>query len=367
MVGGKVFVLCRDQIAILRDFNGDGETDFVECFNSDHQVTESFHEFAMDLQTDAAGNFYYAKGARHGKTGVVPQHGTLLRVQNDGSRTEILATGFRAPNGVCVNPDDTFFLTDQEGFWMPKNRINWVRPGRFYGNLWGSTDVTDPSDAAMEPPLCWITNAVDRSPAEIVRVEGTAWSPLRGQLLNLSYGYGKVFIVPHEKVGDQLQGGVSELPIRPLPTGLMRGRFHLGQLYACGMFAWAGNQQQPGGFYRIRATGKPVYVPIGLAAERRGMAITFSAPLDPTAAADLARYAVKTWSLKRTAAYGSDHINEHPSPIQSARLRDDGRTVFLEIPGLTPTMGMEIKYAIKGAAGEPVNGSINNTVHQLHD
>ncbi len=33
----------------------------------------------MGLQTDAEGNFYYAKAARHGLTAVVPQHGTLLR------------------------------------------------------------------------------------------------------------------------------------------------------------------------------------------------------------------------------------------------------------------------------------------------
>ena len=37
--------------------------------------------------------------------------------------------------------------------------------------MWGYHDVTDPSDAAMEPPVCWITNAFDRSPAELVRVE----------------------------------------------------------------------------------------------------------------------------------------------------------------------------------------------------
>ena len=43
------------------DTNGDEEIDFVECFNNDHQVTEHFHEFAMGLQTDEAGNFYYAK------------------------------------------------------------------------------------------------------------------------------------------------------------------------------------------------------------------------------------------------------------------------------------------------------------------
>ncbi len=93
---GNIFVGCRDQIVILRELNGDGETDFYENFNDDHQVTEHFHEFAMDLQTDADGNFYYAKAARHGKTALVPQHGTLLRVSRDGLRTEILATGFRA-------------------------------------------------------------------------------------------------------------------------------------------------------------------------------------------------------------------------------------------------------------------------------
>ncbi len=48
---------------LLHDLNGDGETDFYECFNNDHQVTEHFHEFAMGLQTDAEGNFYYAKAA----------------------------------------------------------------------------------------------------------------------------------------------------------------------------------------------------------------------------------------------------------------------------------------------------------------
>ncbi len=50
---GATFVSCRDQIVKLHDLNGDGETDFYECFNSDHQVTEHFHEFAMGLQTDA--------------------------------------------------------------------------------------------------------------------------------------------------------------------------------------------------------------------------------------------------------------------------------------------------------------------------
>jgi hypothetical protein len=153
IVKDKIHVCCRDQIVLLHDLNDDGETDFYECFNNDHQVTEHFHEFAMGLQTDADGNFYYAKAARHALKAVVPQHGTLLKVSKAGSKTEILATGFRAPNGVCINPDGTFFLTDQEGFWVPKNRIDLVERGSYYGNFWGYHNVTDPSDAAMKQPL----------------------------------------------------------------------------------------------------------------------------------------------------------------------------------------------------------------------
>ena len=134
----------------------------------------------MGLQTDADGNFYYAKAARHGLPALVPHHGTLLRVSRDGARTDIIATGFRAPNGVCVNPDGTFFVTDQEGFWLPKNRINWVKPGSFHGNMWGYHGVTDSSDSAMEPPVCWITNSFDRSPGEVVR-RGARLGPARGK------------------------------------------------------------------------------------------------------------------------------------------------------------------------------------------
>ena len=105
----RLLVTCRDQIVSLGDNNGDGEMDDYRCFNSDHQVTEHFHEFAMGLQRDANGNLYYAKSARHALTAVVPHHGTLLRVTPDGKpQTDILATGFRAANGVCLNDDGSF-------------------------------------------------------------------------------------------------------------------------------------------------------------------------------------------------------------------------------------------------------------------
>ncbi|RLS40924.1 MAG: heme-binding protein [Planctomycetota bacterium] len=374
VVDGRIYVTCRDQLTVLHDLNGDGETDWYQCLNTDHQVTEHFHEFAMGLQTDKAGDFYYAKSARHGLKAVVPHHGTLLKVSKDGKKTEIIANGFRAANGVCLNPDGTFVVTDQEGYWNPKNRINWITPPdvasggkpRFYGNMFGYQDVTDPSDDAMVPPLCWITNDFDRSPAELLWVESRKWGPLNGSLLNLSYGYGKVFVVPHEKTATGLmQGGMVELPIPAFPTGVMRGRFSQadGQLYLCGLFAWAGNATHPGGFYRLRATGQPMHLPTGLQATNSGLKITFTEPLEPkSVAAD--KVAVKVWGLKRTANYGSKHYDEHPLAVRGATLSPDGKTVTLELEGFGPTWGMEVVYTFQGIDGKTFTGKLHNTVHE---
>lgn len=368
-VDGQIYVSCRDQITILHDLNGDGETDFYESFNNDHQVTEHFHEFAMGLQTDEQGNFYYAKSARHALPALVPHHGTLLRVSKDGSRTDIVAQGFRAANGVCINPDGTFIVTDQEGHWNPKNRINWVVPGedRFYGNMFGYHDVTDSSDEAMDQPLCWITNAFDRSPAELLWVDSEKWGPLDGSLLNTSYGYGMVYVVPHEKIDGQMQGGMCRLPIKNFPTGVMRGRFHGvdGQLYLCGMFSWAGSATQPGGFYRLRYTGKPSGLPVGLNAMEQGMRITFTDRLDRQSAENPDNYAVKIWGLKRAATYGSNHYNEHSLDVTAATLSPDGQSVLLSIPDIETTWCMEIRYRVRSVDGETFDNVIHNTVHNL--
>ena len=321
----------------------------------------------MGLQVDAAGNFYYAKSARHGLPALVPHHGTLLRVSKDGKRTDILATGFRAANGVCINPDGSYIVTDQEGHWNPKNRINYVKEGGFYGNMYGYHDVTDNSDSAMEQPLVWITNKFDRSPGELLWVDSERWGPLNKRLLNLSYGYGMVYIVPHEKIAGQAQGGMCAFPIKRFPTGVMRGRFHPqdGQLYLAGMFAWAGSQQQPGGLYRLRYTGQPVHLPVELEATQRGVTMRLAGKLDRKTATDASRYSVKVWNLKRTKRYGSKHYDERALRVRAVRLDDDGRTLHLDIDGIAPTWCMEIAYDLRSEDGTRVRNKIHSTIHRL--
>lgn len=368
IVQGRIFVTCRDQIMILNDLNGDGETDFYESFNNDHQVTDHFHEFAMGLQADAEGNLYYAKSARHARDSLVPQHGTLLQVTADGRSTKILANGFRAANGVCLNPDGSYFVTDQEGHWHPMNRINRVTEGGFYGNMYGYGAPEDSSDDAMEQPLCWPNKAFDRSPSELLWVEGDSWGPLKGSLLNLSYGYGKVYIVPHEKIGDTWQGGMCRLPLPSFPTGVMRARFHPtnGQMYACGMNAWGSNQtERPGGLYRIRYTGAETLLPIGLEAKESGMTLRFTQPVDSESARDPKNYLVDIWGLKRSASYGSRLYDEKSLVVDSVEVSDDGRSVSLRLPEIAPTWCMQISYKLKTQSGKTITGTVQNTVHVL--
>ncbi|MED5380946.1 MAG: DUF6797 domain-containing protein [Verrucomicrobiota bacterium] len=371
IVDGKIFVTCRDQITQLVDTNDDGEIDFYMAFNHDAQVTEHFHEFAMDLQTDAHGNFYYTKAARHAKTALVPQHGTLLKVTPDGEKTEIIANGFRAPNGVCVNPDGTFYVSDQEGHWTPKNEINLIEKGKFYGNLMGYHKGL--SEADITSPIVWMHNNFDRSPAEQLWVDSDKWGGLGGQLINLSYGTGYVYVIMEEKVNGRAQGGVVRIPDFDFPTGVMRGRFHPGdgQLYACGLFGWAGNKTRPGGFYRLRHTGKPVHLPVAIHATRDGVSLTFTHALDAETANDPESYLVKRWSYRRTRNYGSRDYKADGSQgrdnveVTGVKISKDKKSVLLQIADMKPTMQMQIEYKIDTADGEYLSQRIQNTIHAI--
>jgi hypothetical protein len=367
VVNEEIFVTCRDQLVKLHDLNGDRETDFYEAFNTDHQVTDHFHEFAMGLQVDKEGNFYYAKSGRHAREALVPQHGTLIKVSKDGQKTEIIGSGFRAANGVCINPDGTFIVTDQEGHWNPMNRINWVKKGGFYGNMFGFNPPKDSTEGGMEQPLVWVERDRDQSPSELLWVESKKWGALNGKLLNLSYGYGKVFVVPFEKIGNQFQGGIFELPIPRFSTGVMRGRFNPGdgQLYLCGLSAWGSTQPQLGGLYRIRKVDQPMVIPVGIEATKTGMKLTFTEKLDLKTVQDTSRYIVRIWDLIRSRKYGSKHHNEQRLQVAKAELDASGKTISLTIPSIKPTWVMEISYKIKDSRGNNREGLVQNTIHQL--
>jgi hypothetical protein len=393
IVKGDIHVTCRDGLWRLKDLNEDGECDLYEAFNFDVKVTKSFHEFVFDLQTDAAGNFYFAKAGpvKNGGRGfdeIMAHHGTLMRVSPDGSKLDVVATGFRAPNGIGIGPKGELTSGDNEGTWTPTCKINWIKPGGFYGVV--DLAHRNPAPTSYDPPLCWLPKRVDNSGGSQVWVpDDERWGPWRGQMLHLSYGHAALYGVLREDVDGIVQGGVTRFPLK-FESGIMRARFHPkdGQLWVAGMRGWQTDGIRNGCLQRVRYTGAAVQMPIELHAKKNGVELRFTSSIDTQSAIDLENWNVEVWNYLWSEAYGSPEIStfadaekpaesgqfsrsqmtkaQHdPMKVKSISVGTDDRSVFLEIEGMKPVMQMAITYAIKSADGSELKGEVVNTVHVL--
>ena len=371
IVNDEVFVLCRDQLMRLHDLNGDGEADFYECFNNDTWVSPSYHAFAFDLQTDRAGNFYYTRCGQRVDP-ALPLNGGMVKVSEDGSRAELIATGLRAANGMAVGPNDEIVCGDNQGNWIPSSRINWIKPGGFYGYLPHARREPPPTD--YERPVCWLPMVIDNSSGGQAWVTSDRWGPLKGQLLHTSYGRGSLFLVLMEEVNGVRQGGVVQLPLK-FDSGIMRARFNPrdGQLWVCGLQGWQTSGGRVGALQRVRYTGKPVHLPSALRVASNGLNITFTSEMDEASATDEQNYAVEEWNYEWTEKYGSPEFSMaspgkqgHDSvAIKSVKLSPDHKTVFIEIPEIKPVMQMRVRFRLKAADGAAVEHEIYNTINRV--
>ena len=373
VVDGKIYVTGRDQLTRLHDLNGDGEADFYECFNNDTVVTENYHEFCLDLHTDTAGNFYYAKGAPWPPDArSSPHHGCLFKVSVDGSKLEVYATGFRAPNGLGMGPRGEITTSDNEGHYMPAGKINWVKQGGFYGMVQTAHRTPKPTD--FDQPICWLPKNMDNSGGGQVWVTSEKWGPLKDHLLFMSYGRATLLHVMHEEVDGQIQAAVTQFPFK-FNTGVMRARFNPqdGQLYLCGLRGWQTDGLRNGGFYRVRYTGKPASMAHEVHASKGGLQITFTGPLDDSSATSLDSYSMEWWNYKWTPDYGSPEFSvgdptqkKHDMvAIKSARLLPDKKTIFLEIPEIKPVNQYKLKVKLTAGDGSAITQDIYGTIHHL--
>ena len=372
VVDGVVYVLDRDQITRLHDFNQDGEADYYENFNNDFHVTHHFHEFTFDLDRDRDGTFYFAKAARHALPAKVKHHGVIFKLDPDGNNLEVVCTGFRVPNGVAVGPNGEITTSDQEGHWIPSTRVNLCSPGSFHGYMWGGS--VDPARTEYDDPITWLPISVDNSGAGQAWVDTRRWGPFQGHLVHSSFGRGKIFLILMEKTGDKVQGGAVELPV-DFNTGLMRPEFRDsdGNLYLVGLYGWGTRRKAVGGFYRTRYTGKKVLVPSELHVSRQGIDISFLHELDPATAEDSGNYRVRRWNYKWLSRYGSDRWKLDGEPgieelrVRSVRLMSDRKTVRIEVEDLRPVMQMLTSMSIRTAQGERIETQISHSIHVLPD
>jgi glucose/arabinose dehydrogenase len=388
IVDDVIYTSGRDQITRYRDLNKDGAADFYENFNNQFMSTEGFHEFLFDLQTDKAGNFYFVKAnpvnsggggfgnqkASQGNGTVCSHSGCLFKLSKDGKKLEVMARGFRAPNGIGVSPEGQVTTSDNEGTWVPTTPINWVQPGQFCGVI-NSLTPKEQADSFV-PPLCWLSKQdYDNSGGGQIWVTSDKWGPYKGELLHESYGKSSLFLVLDQKLsGGRMQGGVVKFPLK-FTSSVMRAKFNKkdGQLYIAGLSEWQSNAARITGFDRVRFTGKPVYSVRDLKVTKSGVELTFTQPLATDAASDLQNFSGKRWNYERSERYGSPELSvedpkkkgRDPLNITASKLSADGRTITLEIADLKPVMQQSIKFNLKAADGTPIAQEIQHTIHAI--
>ena len=325
IVEGKICVQGRDQITRLHDLNGDEEADFYECVTNAQTSSPSGHDFITGCEFD--GTYFYFASGNEGVCRVKP-----------GSPVEVLATGFRNPNGLGLAKDGTLTTSVQEGDWTPASMICEVKAGGYYGHGGPKPDKT------ITPPLVYLPRGMDNSAGGQCFVNSTRWGPLGGQLIHFSPGSANHFLVLRQKVDEVSQGAVVWLPGDFL-SGAQEGRINPtdGQLYVTGMYGWGCWGRDDGCFQRVRYTGGEAHLPVAFEAHENGVLLKFSDELGSIASEARSHFA-QCWNYHYSGAYGSGEFSlRHPDveghdtlEVKAAHLLPDKKSLFLEIPLLTP-------------------------------
>jgi putative heme-binding domain-containing protein len=339
---GAIYTQGRDQLTRLHDCNGDGEADFYECFSNAFQTSPAGHDFICGLQRDAAGNFYTVSGNQG-----------LLKISPDGTRTDVLGTGFRNPDGLGLFPDGTITVPCSEGDWTPASMICAFRPtgsspaGAPYGGFQPAYfGYGGPKNGrAPDLPLIYLPRGLDNSSGGQVYVDSDRWGPLKGLGVHFSLGAGSHFLLLQDEVAGQRQGAIVPMS-GEFRSGAHRGRFspHDGQLYVTGMAGWGSYTPDDGCFQRVRYTGGPVQAPVAFHVHQNGVRVSFSGPVDRTIAGERNRHFAQGWNYRYSGGYGSAEFStQHFGArghdvltIASVTALPDGRSLFLELPDLQP-------------------------------
>lgn len=397
VVNDSIFVTSRNGIVLLQDLNGDGETDFYQNFYSDHDVSSFFHAFNFGLETDSEGNFYYAKAGQYTDN---KDPGNVMKISRDGKHAESIAGGFRTNNGITVTPANEIFVSDNQGNWIPANKINAVKPGGYYGyvpNLFERSGTWSPDgkkfskeqiakDADVllpevvkvpghfDPPALWLPQEFDNSPG------GGAWSdkswgPLGNRFIHSSFGRGWLYAFYPQQVDGITQAAMLALPFQ-FEAGIQRVAVNPvdKQVYTTGLTGWDdGVASQYGVLSRVRYKGGEGHMVTGVKTVKGGIQLDFNTVLDEAACKDVLKYQLTQHNYKWTFNYGSDHYSvrnpgikgDDTLQVSGVVLTKEKRSLLLQIPELGPAHTVRLRFEVRTLDGAIIKETAYLTINKM--
>jgi azurin/sugar phosphate isomerase/epimerase len=340
IVKDKLYVLGRDQITCLHDLNGDDEADFYECVTNEMQTSPGGHDFIVGLETDKEGHWYFASG----------NQGVCRITGRD--QLDVLATGFRNPNGLGLSPDGRFVTTSvQEGDWTPATSICQIELDHNLGAHFGAGGPKN--GQPPEPVLMYMPRGEDNSASSQVFITSDKWVALKGDnnLIHLSSGGGSAWLVMRQQVKGRWQAAAVKISGN-FDSGPQCARFNPkdGHLYVNGMTGWGTYTPKDGCFQRVRFTGGDKPVPVAFEARDNGVLLRFNQPVKD---ADAATCFAQCWNYKYGPQYGSpeysvkyaDTPGHDPLEVRSVQKLDGGKMLFLEIPQIVTASQIHLRIS----------------------
>ena len=141
--------------------------------------------------------------------------GTHLKINKDTGAVEYVAGGLRTPHGIGWGPEDEIFVTDNQGGWLPANKLIHIQPGQFFNHY--TTGPTGSPAASTTSgrrrPALWMPhNEIANSPSQPMLIPS---GPFAGQMWIADVTYGGIQRAFLEKVEGEYQGAL--LPHDPGP------------------------------------------------------------------------------------------------------------------------------------------------------
>jgi len=337
VVDNEIYVMQKQELTKLIDVDKDGIIDTYETICNGWKVSPNFHEFAFGL-VYKDGYFYgsLATGIRPGGASLQPQtpdRGKVLKIAKDGSDWSLIASGLRVPNGVGTGVDNEIFLSDNQGDWLPANKMVHLKEGAWYGSR--SVDFEGTANFKEKLPVVYLeVNTIANSPSQPVPLN---LGPYQNQMIYGDASYGGIQRIFAEKVAGEYQGAVFKF------TQGLEGAINRlvwgpdGALYA-GAIGSAGNWGEPAklqyGLQKLSYNNTPVFEMLAVRAKPNGIEIEFTQPLKAGAGTKASDYRIKQWWIKPTASYGGPNMDEETLKTGKITVSADRKKVLLELPGM---------------------------------
>ena len=190
----------------------------------------------------------------------------------------------------------------------------------------------------LVPPAAMLPHArVGQSPTAIeCDTTRGKFGPFHNQLFVSDQCYSNITRVSLEMVNGVYQG-VAIPFLENFTSGIIGMTLTPdGHLFAGGSDrGWGSRGGKPYNLDRVAWTGKTPFEILDMKAAPDGFTLTFTAPLNPSTAANPASYAMEAWTWAYRADYGGPEVDQVLPTISSAQVSPDGLSVKLTVSPLT--------------------------------